>query len=189
MLVLSPEDFAMQKQELIRRIQEGAVFLYPTDTVYGLGCDATNSQSVQRLRALKRSRQPFSVIAPSRKWVVENCLVDKSARRWLSRLPGPYTLILRLRRKEAVSEEVNKGQDTLGIRIPKHWFSKIISEMAIPVVTTSANISGEGYMTSMGDVDAGIRSGVDFILYEGKKGTRPSTLVHLTGSAPVVKRR
>ena len=72
-------------------------------------------------------------------------------------LPGPYTLVVELRAK-CVAENVNLDLKTLGVRIPDHLFSKLVEELNIPVVTTSANISGEKYMTSIDDIDERIKN-------------------------------
>ena len=97
----------------------------------------------------------------------------------IDKLPGPYTLILRLKNKSAVAAAVNLGSETLGIRIPKHWISEAVAELGFPVVSTSANLTGEPYMTSTEDLDDSIRQKVDFIIYEGEKQGKPSTIVKL----------
>ena len=67
MRVISKEIYEKEKQQLLSRIQEGAVFIYPTDTIYGIGCDATDPEAVMTLRRIKkRDKKPFSVIAPSK---------------------------------------------------------------------------------------------------------------------------
>ena len=173
MKLLSKED----KEKIKQLILEGKVFIYPTDTIYGLGCDATNYDSVERVREIKMRRErPFSVIAPSKEWILRNCKVEGSE---LDILPGPYTLVVELRAK-CVAENVNLGLKTLGVRIPDHWFSKLVEELNIPVVTTSANISGEKYMTSIDDIDKRIKNAVDFIVYEGRKEGKPSKVIDLT---------
>ncbi|MBI4020113.1 MAG: Sua5/YciO/YrdC/YwlC family protein, partial [Candidatus Aenigmarchaeota archaeon] len=64
---------ALRKEnELVAAILKGNIFAYPTDTVYGLGCDATNEESVGLVRSIKRTSHPFSVIAPSKMWIREN---------------------------------------------------------------------------------------------------------------------
>ena len=76
----------------------------------------------------------------------------------------------------------------MGIRIPKHWFSNIAKKLNIPIITTSVNVSGNKFMTSLDDLDKNIKNKVDFIIYEGKKKARPSKIVNLTEKARIIKR-
>lgn len=180
MEIVTKEEFLLEKVKYFRLISQGAVFIHPTDTIYGIGCNATNESAVQRIRSIKqRSSTPFSVIAPSKKWVFDNCEVSPEGGEWLGKLPGPYTLIFKLKNKSAVAAAVNLNNDSLGIRMPKHWFTEVVAELGFPVVSTSANITGEPYMTSTEDLDDSIRQKVDFIVYEGEKHGKPSTIVKL----------
>ena len=188
MRILNADEFELEKDAIIDEIINGAIFIYPTDTIYGIGCNAQDSGAVRKIRQLKgRVTNPFSVIAPSIEWVKENCNISKDGEKWLNKLPGQYTLIFKLK-KECVSKEVNPGLKTLGVRIPKHWIGKVASEAATPIVTTSVNKANEEYMTSLEDIDPSINSIVDFILYEGKREGKPSKLVDLTGVAKVIER-
>jgi L-threonylcarbamoyladenylate synthase len=176
--MVTADEFKLKKEKFLKKIEGGEVFIHPTDTIYGIGCDATNDEAVERVRKIKqREEMPFSVIAPSKKWIYDNCDVKSNAFKWIEKLPGPYTLIFKLINKEAVSKHVNCGWGTIGVRIPKHWFSEVIAELGFPVVSTSANIAGEAFMTSIDDLDSKIR--VDFIIYEGEKKGKPSTIINL----------
>ncbi len=190
MRTLSRDEVKYSKVEIVKKIRAGAIFIYPTDTIYGIGCDATNSSAVQKIRQLKkRMKNPFSVIAPSKNWIHNNCEIDKKAMEWIEKLPGPYTLIMKLRNKDAVAEKVNLGLDTIGIRIPDHWISEEIEEIGIPIVTTSVNVEGSMFMTSLDNLNPEIKSGISFIIYEGKLKARPSKLVDLTKEkAQIIKR-
>ena len=109
--------------------------------------------------------------------------------RWVEKLPGPYTLIFKLTNKKAVHPLVNAGQPTIGVRIPKHWFSEVVAKLNFPVITTSVNVTGEEPMRSIDDLDERIRSKLDFIIYEGEKKGRPSTLVKLIEPKPEIIKR
>jgi len=190
MRVLNKDEFKLEKEKLFEDIKEGAMFIYPTDTVYGIGCDATNFKAVKKIRETKeRYIRPFSVIAPSKEWIRENCIVDKKAEQWIEKLPGPYTLILKLKDKDVIAPNVNSDMDTLGVRIPKHWFTQELKKLDIPIVTTSANIIGEAFMTSMDDLNRTIKEKVDFIIYEGELKAKPSQIIDLTKEeAEIIKR-
>ena len=179
---LSKEEFALSLQQNVESLlHEETLFIYPTDTIYGIGCVATNCAAVRKLRAVKsRSKRPFSVIAPSKQWILDNCEVGTKEQAWIDKLPGAYTLILKLKNKRAVCPECNNDLATLGVRIPKHWISKAVEQMGVPIVTTSANLTGGYYMTSMDDLEPSIKAQVAFCVYEGALKSAPSTLVDLT---------
>src|SRR3989344_3326076 len=171
------------RKRIVSEIKEGKVFVYPTDTIYGLGCNTFNETSVKRIRAMKRrDDKPFSVIAPSIEWIFENFSVSGIAKAWISRLPGPYTLILHMKPefRSKIAKSVT-AIETLGVRIPNHWFYEIVRESGIPIVTTSANVSGRPNMTNFYDLDENIKNAVDFIVFEGEKKGNPSTIIDLTG--------
>lgn len=180
METLTKTELRLRYTEIAERIRNGAVFIYPTDTIYGIGCGALDKNAVEKIRRLKeRQTNPFSIIAPSKEWITENCIITKEAKDLLNKLPGPYTFILRLKNKNAVANNVNQGQETIGVRIPDHWFSDVIRELGFPIVTTSANRSGQPFMTSLDDLDQAIKDGVDFIIYEGRKEGKPSKIINL----------
>jgi len=180
MEVLTKEEVELRKHELAERILKGAIFIHPTDTIYGLGCNALLPEAVKKIRELKNAHeQPFSVIAPSKTWIELNCIISEKAAKWLERLPGPYTLILPLKNEKAIAREVNNGIGTLGVRIPKHWISEFVSFLGFPVITTSVNKAGSAFMTSLENLDHDIKAHVDFIIYDGELFGKPSTIVHL----------
>ncbi len=190
MRVLTLSEFKLHKEEIAEYIRQGAIFIYPTDTIYGIGCNAEDEHAVEVLRSIKsRYDKPFSVIAPGQEWILKNCVVSKEAEEWLEKLPGPYTLIMLLKNKKCVAKNVNMGAETLGVRIPRHWISGFVKELGIPIVTTSVNLSGENYANSVDEMDVKIKNKVNFIIDEGEKQGKPSTLVHLDGEIKVVERK
>ena len=165
------------------------VFIYSTDTIYGIGCDATNFKSVERVRKAKqRDNRPYSVIAPSKKWIEKNCIVNKQAKKWINMLPGPYTLIFKLKNKKCVAKNIT-GNNTLGVRIPDNWSASIAKDLKKPIVTTSANLHGESYMTKLQDLNEKLIKQIDLVIYEGEKRGKPSTIVNLTKEKPAVLKR
>ena len=188
MKILTKDEINVNKEVILEVMEGGAIFIHPTDTIYGIGCNALDEKFVQEVREIKgRPDAPFSVIAPSKDWIKQNCVISKEGEKWLNKLPGPYTLILKV--KDGVARNVAPGLDTLGVRIPDHWFSKIVGELGKPVVTTSANKAGGNFMTSLEDLDEDIKPKLEFIVYEGEKKGRPSQIVDLTGKESEVKER
>jgi len=188
MKILTKVEVNVNKEVILEVMKNGAIFIHPTDTIYGIGCNAREEEFVGEVRDIKgRPDSPFSVIAPSKEWIKKNCVVNEKAKEWLKKLPGPYTLILKA--KDGVANNVAPGLSTLGIRIPDHWFSELVNELGLPVVTTSANRSGGDFMTSLENLDDEIKPKVEFIIYEEEKHGRPSKIVDLTGEDAVVKER
>ena len=84
---------------LVEKLKK-SVFIYPTDTIYGIGCDATNKELVGRVRKIKQSsRQPFSIIVPDKEMISKNCVHCKHCKEWLDKLPGRYTLIMKIKKR------------------------------------------------------------------------------------------
>src|SRR3989344_8901744 len=157
--IITEEEFKLQKDDYYSRILKGVLFIHPTDTIYGIGCNAKDDDAVRKVAEVKKRRpgMPFSVIAPSKKWIYDNCIVSGESFKWIEKLPGPYTFILKLSNKNAVSPLVNMGAETLGIRIPRHWFAKAAQELEMPIVSTSANITGDEFMTCIENLNRNIR--------------------------------
>ncbi|MBI2112098.1 threonylcarbamoyl-AMP synthase [Candidatus Woesearchaeota archaeon] len=179
MEVLTKTEVFMRKNEIVAKIKEGAIFVYPTDTIYGIGCNALLEKSVSRIREIKeRATNPFSVWAPTIKWIKDICS-EPHCKELASKLPGPYTFIIRLKKKGVVAKSVNLGSETLGVRYPNHWFGKIIEEANVPIVTTSVNKAGNPFMTDLKNMDKDVEQNVDFIIFEGEKEARPSKIINL----------
>jgi len=167
--------FLMNEKEISKVVLEGKILIYPTDTVYGLGCNALNKQSVERIKEIKgRDRdKPLSVIAPSLKWIKENLIVDVEFDKFL---PGPYTVILKKKTPQFLGW-VSSG-DSLGVRIPDCEFTKTIQKSVVPFITTSVNLSGEKPAIDLSEIGEEIKSKVDLIIESKEKMSgKPSTLI------------
>ncbi len=122
------------------------IFIYPTDTIYGIGCDAENEFLVEKIRKIKRrDTKPFSVIAPSIEWILKNCETTKDEIEKF--LPGAYTLILKKKDKNFLSKV--SENEFLGVRIPLHPITEILQKTGKPIVTTSVNFSEEPFVTDL----------------------------------------
>ena len=160
------------------------VFIYPTDTIYGIGCNALKKDMVLRIREIKkRDSKPFSVIAPNKRWIYDNLVVNN--KEYIKKLPGAYTFILEMKKK-CVVKEVNNSMKTLGVRMPRHSFMKYIS---VPFVTTSVNYSGKNYVNDIRKIPRGIREKVDYIVDGGILYNKPSTLIDLRSNMPKIIKR
>lgn len=163
-------------------LRKGGLILYPTDTVWGIGCDATNAEAVARIYALKRSENKHSmlVLCESADMVVR--YVDKAPRiafEVMDMATKPLTLIL----PGATGVAVNLIPDTgtLGVRVPDHEFCrKLLRKFGRPIVSTSANISGEETPKNLAEVSREIIDGVDFVVnprFQGRPTGKPSSII------------
>jgi len=197
-MIINKEEFLKSKRKYLNKLK-GNIFIYPTDSIYGIGCDATKEKLVQKIRELKKSNlQPFSIIAPSKEWVYQNCVVGEKEKKYVEKL-GKYitingqkhrfTLILKLKNNKSIAKNVNHGKNTVGVRIPNNWFSEVVKELNIPIITTSANVTGEDFMTSLDNLNENIKKSVEIIIHEGEKKGKPSTIINLSEPNPEIKAR
>lgn len=175
-------DLQREVDEAVRVLREGGIILYPTDTVWGLGCDATNAEAVDRIYRLKRSENKKSMLVL--------CASADMVVRYVNRAPGiafevmematsPLTLILP--GATGVAANLIPDEGTLGIRVPDHEFCRrMLRALQRPVVSTSANISGEATPTGLQEVSREIIDGVDFVVnprFEGKPTRKASSII------------
>lgn len=159
----------MEFKEIIEGIKKGGTVLYPTDTTFGLGCDATDSAAIERLKQLKGRPEAKSFII-----LVENerrlqDLVDVSSLAWdiMDFSQKPVTLIYDSPR--GLPAELLAEDQSIGIRLTDDPFcKKIISGINAPLVSTSANLSGQPSPKSFSEISEEIRKGVDYIFEECK---------------------
>ena len=171
-------------QEALRVLQCGGVILYPTDTVWGLGCDARNEAAVQRLFALKQRADAKAML----------CLVDMPGRisSYVAEVPEmawdlieyatrPLTIIYPGGRNVAPALIAEDG--SLGIRVCADKFCQdLVARLRAPLVSTSANISGAPAPRSFYEVSDEIRNGVDYVVkYRQAEDTDalPSSIIKL----------
>ncbi|MBI1970957.1 threonylcarbamoyl-AMP synthase [Candidatus Woesearchaeota archaeon] len=188
MEIITKEQFFANKQKYLQLIRKGAIFVYPTDTVYGIGCDAQNEEAVATISRLKHrpATSQFSVIVPSKQWIHNNCILSKKAKEWLTKLPGPYTFILPRKR---IGQARCEAQQTIGVRIPNHWIRKVIQELGLCSITTSVNRSGSQPITNVNAIPPGMKKKIAFCIDEGTLQGSPSMLVYLTDKDTWIKKR
>ena len=166
----------MKISEIKKQILNGKIFIYPTDTIYGIGCNALNESAVNKIKEIKKrdKNKPLSIISPSIEWIKENCIIDENLD--LNKyFPGPYTLILKKKNPDFLSWV--SSTDSLGVRIPANEFTKKIQEAGVPFITTSVNLSGEKPITKISRISQQILNKVDNVINSGELNGRPSTLV------------
>lgn len=180
-------------------LQAGAVMLYPTDTVYAIGCDLNIKSAVERVKQIKQlsNHKPLTFLCPSLSDIARYAQVSDPAYRIMRRLiPGPYTFILPATKLVPRLVQAPKRKTT-GIRVPDHRVSlALLAAVGNPIISTSAHLpqdperSSAALPTSAAELFDRLENLVDVIVDDGSEaGTEGSTILDLTGPEPVVVRQ
>jgi tRNA threonylcarbamoyl adenosine modification protein (Sua5/YciO/YrdC/YwlC family) len=177
-------------QRAVEILAKGGVIVYPTDTIYGLGCDVTSKAAVDRVRRIKGrdANKPMSFICCDLVQVSRFGHVSNFAHRILKRfLPGPYTFVLPATRE--TPRILQSKQKTVGIRIPDHPVPIVLVEqLGNPVLSTSANESNQDVITNPVDLERIMGHQVDLILECGTLPVQASSVISLVDDRVVILR-
>ncbi|MGY5847476.1 L-threonylcarbamoyladenylate synthase [Salegentibacter sp. HM20] len=183
------EDHKTEIQNALAVLKRGGVILYPTDTVWGIGCDATNADAVDKVYAIKKRAEEKALI----------CLVSdyKMLNQFIEEVPEVAYDILKYARKPTtiiyddpirVAENLIADDNSLAIRVSKDKFSnELAKRFRKPIVSTSANISGEPTPNSFSEISPEILKAVDYVvnLQRNKKSAKPSAIIKLSNDGKV----
>ena len=166
-------------------IKDGGLVVYPTDTIYGLGCDMMQKKSVERVYQMKGKdrKHPLSFICPDLKNIAKYAVVSNVAYRLMKRiLPGAYTIILPASRE--VPRLLISKAVTVGIRVPDHPVTRMLVEnLDAPIITTSVP-SPENVQFSDPEEIAHRLPFLDAIIDCGLIAPEPSTVIDMTSDVP-----
>ena len=182
-------------EESIKVIEENGVIVFPTDTVYGLICDAENEKAVEKLFKIKKrpKGKPISIFVKDIKMAKEFAVINRKQERFFKKVwPGTITAVLKP--KKNLPLNISQGKNTIGVRIPDHkLILKLIKKINIPLAQSSANISGRPASTKIRDILKQFKNKKnqpDLILDAGNlKPSEASTVVDLTGKELKVLRK
>lgn len=197
-LKINPENLRESKQaieEAIDVIKKGGTIIFPTDTVYGLGCDATNEKAVERIFRIKKrpENKPIPVLISDIEMAKQFSYFDKSAEKiLLSVWPGPVTVVLQ-KKINSLPELVSAGKATVGLRIPDYKIAHFLTAKCnVPLAATSANITGKPASNEIDKVLGQFEkmsSRPDLVLDAGDlKFAAPSTILDLSKGKPIITR-
>lgn len=190
--ISSPNKDIVKKAAAI--LEKGGVIIFPTDTVYGIAADATNTEAIKKIFKLKKrdTGKPVSVVVKDIKTARFYAYVSKKVEKILGKLlPGPFTVILR--KKEKLPDILTAFTGTIGFRIPKFGFTDLLSkEFGRPYTATSANISGKQATCKMSKILETFSNGEilpDAIIDAGDLPVSDaSVVVDLTAESPKILR-
>jgi tRNA threonylcarbamoyl adenosine modification protein (Sua5/YciO/YrdC/YwlC family) len=173
------------QMRLIRKaveiLRNGGIIIYPTDTVYGMGCDLFNKRGIERIYEIQRRnrKQPLSFVCADLKDISRYARVSDEAYKIMRRLlPGPYTFILEASR--AVPKIILPKRQTTGIRIPDNKICQaLVAEMGSPIISTSVKDEEGELLSDPRVIEEDFGKRVDMIIDGGILVAKPSSVVSL----------
>ena len=169
-------------------LENGEVIVYPTDTLYGFGVDATNTDAIHRLNRLKGRIQPLSIVLESVEHMHDFAEFQGQIEDEVNKLfPGAYTVLLPAESNE-LSPFVQNGSPNIGVRIPDHFFPiKLVKMLGKPIITTSINRHGNDPLNDVTQVEIDFPN-VDIFEDSSHTPSKGSTIVDFSTSPPKVIR-
>lgn len=179
--------------QAVETLRDGGIVIYPTDTVYALGCDALNNRAIEHLcefKGINPAKQHLSVVCSDISQASEYARIDNKAFSLLKRnLPGPYTFILPASPK---LPKVFKGRRTVGIRVPDNAIARRLAEaLGNPILSASVKIDDNSpeEATNPESLEMNYANVADLIIDGGEGATRLSAVIDCTDSSdPVIIR-
>ncbi|MDQ2178201.1 L-threonylcarbamoyladenylate synthase [Marinifilum sp. D714] len=172
-------------RKIVDVLKDGGIIIYPTDTVYAIGCDITNNKAIQRIAKLKGTtaeKGNFSLICSNLSNLSEYAKVDNSSFKIMKKnLPGAFTFILPA--SNNVPKLFKSKKKTVGIRVPDHYIPlRIVEELGNPIMTTSIHDPDEviEYTTDPELIDEKYKKDVDLIIDGGYGNNTASTIIDCT---------
>ena len=180
--------------KVVELLKKGGIIIYPTDTVYGMGCDIMHPEAIERICKIKNinpQKAQLSFLCSDLSHLSEySKAIDTPLYRFLRQyMPGPFTFILEASKK--VPKLLRTKKDTVGIRVPDNKICKaILTELGNPILSTSLPINNdEEVYTDAEEIHAIFENMVDIVIDGGKGGVVPSTIVDCTVSPPEIIRQ
>lgn len=183
-------------EEIIKILKEGGVILYPTDTVWGLGCDATNAQAVEKIYKIKaRSDHKAMIILTDTAENVARYVrtIPPIADELIQASVGSQPLTVILPGGVGVAANLLPPEKSIAIRVPNHDFCReLLSKLRRPLVSTSANISGQPAPTRFSEISPAVIDAVDYVVpieMEGRPTRKPSSIIKIEadGSFSIIR--
>lgn len=172
-------------KEAVRVLKEGGIILYPTDTVWGIGCDARNKEAVEKIFKLKQRADTKSMLVlVGSEGMLQRTVKDIPDIAWqlIDVAVNPMTIIYD--NPIGVAENLKAEDGSLGIRITSEKFSRTLCDrLKGPIVSTSANISGKPTPMTFSEISSEIKNGVDYVCkfrQNEKASSKPSNIIKVT---------
>jgi len=164
--------------DLVKLFNDGNIAILPSDTVYGIFGDATNEEVINKIDEAKHSNKPHLIVVSSidmlRKYVLEiNDLQEKIINKY-----WPNTLTILFKKNELISDELTKGSEYIGVRMPNNKFLlELIEKFGKPLISTSANITSNEVIISVDKLEDELKNKMSYIYDYGVLKNKASTLI------------
>jgi L-threonylcarbamoyladenylate synthase len=176
--------------QAVEAVGKGNLIVYPTDTLYGLGSSISKDKAIETIFSVKNRPKSLPLsIAVSDKKMLSTCvnltsLAENLAERFL---PGKITLVCE--KKNSILDSITGGKKTVAVRIPDDTIALHLIKKTGPLIATSANIHGQSTPASISEIRKLFKPGVvEVYIDDGPRQGRPSTIVDVTGSHPIILR-
>ena len=172
----------------VKTLNEENLIIYPTDTLYGLGADATNTSAIKKINEIKNRNTPLSIMISDIKNIEKYAEYDSNTMKQIEKiLPGPFTILLKAK-KSNLSYLVQNDSEKIGIRIPNHKFClQLLKKYKKPIITTSVNTHGTKSLNNIEEIEQFF---LNINIYKGKvnKKSKGSTIIDFTKIKPEILR-
>jgi tRNA threonylcarbamoyl adenosine modification protein (Sua5/YciO/YrdC/YwlC family) len=179
-------------EEAVGVLNAGGILIYPTDTVYGIGCSVENKNAIEKIYFIKRQRQdkPFSFVCSDLKHISEYAHVSNPAFKVMKHLiPGPYTFILPAAKMKHLPKVLVSKRKTVGIRVPNSPITlALVQKLGHPILSTSVSFENEELINDPELIIQKFRNQVEMIIDGGVLTSDPSSVIDLTEETPRVVR-
>ena len=179
-----------QLHEIVNELEMGSIMIYPTDTLYAIGCDALNVKAIDRickLKGINPDKTNLSIICSDLSQVSEYARYDNQSFRLLKdNTPGPFTFLLK---STSSLPKAFKGRKIVGVRIPDcATIRAIVDQLGRPILTTTIEYADDDYAINVNLIAEAYDNKVDFIIDGGDGDTEPSTVIDCTLDEPEIVR-
>jgi L-threonylcarbamoyladenylate synthase len=187
-------DFQQDLEPCLKVLEDGGLILYPTDTIWGIGCDATNQEAVQKVYALKQRQDEKALIilvAEERDVLQYAAAADLAVFDYLQQSPKPTTVIYD--GAIGLADNLTGKDGSIGIRICREPFCRhLLKRFRKPIVSTSANVSGQSSPSSFQEISPEIKQGVNYAVkyrQDDLAPAIPSSIIKWNNGVPLIIRR
>ena len=178
-----------QIKSAIETLNTGNILIYPTDTLYGLGADATNTSAIEKINQLKKRKSPLSIMIETLTEIDKYAITDSVITKELKKIfPGPFTALLQSK-KTNLSYLVQNESNKIGIRIPNNTFClNLLNKYKKPIITTSVNIHGEKSLNRVEEIEKKF-SKINIYYQNNNLDSKGSTIIDFTEKPPKLIRK
>lgn len=179
----------MEQNNIIKNLESGNLVILPTDTVYGIHGDATKLEVIHKIDEAKHSNKPHLILVSNIKMLEEyTSEIDELQRKLIDKY-WPNTLTILFKKNDKISDELTKGSEYVGIRMPNNNFLlDLINKFGKPLISTSANITNEEVITDVSLLNEELENKMSYIYDAGTLENESSTLIKVENNKIVFLR-